>query len=73
MKAIKGSKESEKNDAQEYLSAFKKINKLLKKHSIIHEVESINYEILVVNDNSKDQTENILKSFNAKNSRIRYR
>ena len=58
MKAIKGSKESEKNDDQEYLSAFKKINKLLKKHSIIHEVESINYERVILR-NLKNQNDGL--------------
>lgn len=33
---------------------------------------SINYEILVVNDNSKDNTENLLQLLHEQNSRVRY-
>ncbi len=32
----------------------------------------INYEILVVNDNSKDNTENLLQALHEQNSRVRY-
>ena len=34
--------------------------------------EQINYEILVVNDNSRDQTEEILKELNSQNSKVHY-
>ena len=34
--------------------------------------EQINYEILVVNDNSRDRTEEILKELNSQNSKVRY-
>lgn len=36
------------------------------------EREKINYEILVVNDNSKDKTEELLQELNANNPHIRY-
>ena len=58
MRTIKGIKESEKNDDQEYLSAFKKINKLLKKHSIINEVETINNERFILR-NLKNQNDGL--------------
>ena len=34
--------------------------------------EQINYEILVVNDNSRDRTEEILQELNSQNSKVRY-
>ncbi|OKH40429.1 glycosyl transferase [[Phormidium ambiguum] IAM M-71] len=41
------------------------ISKLLGEHNIV-------YEILVVNDNSRDRTEEILQQLNVENSRVRY-
>jgi dolichol-phosphate mannosyltransferase len=38
----------------------------------ILEEEQINYEVLVVNDNSRDRTEEILKELNSQNSKVRY-
>jgi dolichol-phosphate mannosyltransferase len=40
--------------------------------SEILEQEGIDYEVLVVNDNSKDKTEELLQRMNHKNSRLRY-
>jgi dolichol-phosphate mannosyltransferase len=49
--------------------------------SIVHTIQSItslldqekiNYEILVVNDNSRDRTEQLLQQLSAENSRVRY-
>lgn len=36
------------------------------------ETEKINYEILVINDNSRDRTEELLQQLSAKNNRVRY-
>lgn len=36
------------------------------------EKENINYEILIVNDNSRDNTEKLLQELNANNSKVRY-
>ena len=36
------------------------------------EAERIAYEILVINDNSRDRTEELLQQLSAKNSRVRY-
>jgi dolichol-phosphate mannosyltransferase len=36
------------------------------------EEENIDYEILIVNDNSRDRTEEILKELNVQNSKVRY-
>lgn len=36
------------------------------------EEENIDYEILIVNDNSRDRTEEILKELNEQNSKVRY-
>jgi dolichol-phosphate mannosyltransferase len=36
------------------------------------EQENINYEILVVNDNSRDNTENLLQELNTHNPKVRY-
>lgn len=43
-------------------------------NSIIHALAAnkINYEILVVNDNSHDRTEEILQKLNSENNRVRY-
>jgi dolichol-phosphate mannosyltransferase len=43
-------------------------------HLIAHrlEQERIDYEIIVVNDNSKDRTEEVLKTLNLENPRVRY-
>ncbi len=40
--------------------------------SRVLEQEKINYEILVVNDNSKDHTEQLLQQINSENSKLRY-
>ena len=42
--------------------------------NLCHQLESaqIQYEVLVINDNSRDATEEILKSFSSKNRSIRY-
>ncbi|MFS0516257.1 glycosyltransferase [Nostoc sp. UIC 10607] len=40
--------------------------------SRVLEQEKINYEILVVNDNSKDNTEQLLQQINSENSKLRY-
>jgi dolichol-phosphate mannosyltransferase len=40
--------------------------------SQILEQEKIDYEILVVNDNSKDKTEELLQQMNSQNSKLRY-
>ncbi|MEH2235904.1 glycosyltransferase [Nostoc sp.] len=40
--------------------------------SQILEQEKIDYEILVVNDNSKDKTEELLQQMNSENSKLRY-
>lgn len=40
--------------------------------SQILEAEKIVYEILVVNDNSRDRTEELLQQLNAENSKVRY-
>ena len=42
--------------------------------SITHllEAEKINYEILVINDNSRDRTEELLQQLSAENNRVRY-
>jgi len=40
--------------------------------SQILEQEKIAYEILVVNDNSRDQTEELLQQLNSENSKVRY-
>ncbi|MFM5887201.1 MAG: glycosyltransferase, partial [Dolichospermum sp.] len=40
--------------------------------SQILEQEKIAYEILVVNDNSRDKTEELLQQLNSENSQVRY-
>ncbi|MDZ8183318.1 MAG: glycosyltransferase [Nostoc sp. ChiSLP02] len=40
--------------------------------STVLEQENIDYEILVVNDNSKDNTEQLLQQLNSENSKLRY-
>ncbi|MFN6462629.1 MAG: glycosyltransferase [Nostoc sp. DedVER02] len=40
--------------------------------SNVLEQEKIDYEILVVNDNSKDKTEQLLQQINSENSKLRY-
>ncbi|WP_218963804.1 glycosyltransferase [Nostoc linckia] len=40
--------------------------------STVLEQETIDYEILVVNDNSKDNTEQLLQQLNSENSKLRY-
>jgi len=40
--------------------------------STVLEQENIDYEILVVNDNSKDNTEQLLQQLNSQNSKLRY-
>lgn len=40
--------------------------------STVLEQEKIDYEILVVNDNSKDNTEQLLQHINSENSKLRY-
>lgn len=53
------------NEEGSILETVQSISQLLKYHNIA-------YEILVVNDNSRDRTEEILQQLNAENSKVRY-
>ena len=52
------------------LRESKNIKKLTE--DIIKNINIINYEILFIDDNSKDGTEEILKELNEKNKNIKY-
>lgn len=53
------------NEEGSIVETIHSISKLLEEHNI-------DYEILVVNDNSRDRTEEILQQLNAENSNLRY-
>lgn len=53
------------NEEGSIVQTVQSICQLLEEHNIV-------YEILVVNDNSRDRTEEILQQLNAENSRVRY-
>ena len=40
--------------------------------SVLSKLENYDYEILIINDGSKDKTLEILKSINEKDSRVQY-
>jgi dolichol-phosphate mannosyltransferase len=53
------------NEEGSIVETVHSISKLLEEHNI-------DYEILVVNDNSRDRTEEILQQLNSENSKVRY-